>query len=480
MTDIHSLSSELDERLASLFGEDISETGDLEDTGGSPLTELQVLMLTIDWEISDETLNAFNKELENLKRLFAGDPFVPPFLKMLSSLIGYLKSKKSRAHPNTLNVIRSVFASLEKVVETANLSSHEKKSLLEAEIEGFRKLKYDITGVPATPAAQTSEDKQAVSPQEEPKTEDGGVTIKMVRPDQPTVDQVGQINACIREEVAALKGELQRIYTEFDEMRGALSQSRAMIEELRNSVRDLPAISATLKAIQVQISTMGKENASQDVSSGNPVKPEEVWHDPDTVKIAPSNPEAVDQFSFTEETWEKIEQTKTPAEDDAEEGTQREEPKHAFFFFELAGNKYAVDENPVMKSCKISTGKARKVRTRGEVRLEDFGTLFRGIKGGMEAAWKNIPARELKKQRFTIVSRSDLKGPLNTKDHGLMFLASGGKRMALLTDNPPQKEWIEEGLISRSNGGRVDISGKISNELNEQEFRLIINADALL
>jgi hypothetical protein len=497
MTDIHSLSSELDERLSSIFGEDVSEKEGLETTGGSPLAELQVLMLTIDWEISDDTLNAFNKELESLKRLLTGAPYVPPLLKMLSSIIGYLKNKKSRAHPNTLNILRSVFACLERVVESADLSFQEKKALLDSEIEGFKKLKSDITGTPATLTAHVPSDRLPVSPDRKPKSEHGEAAVittegesgAAVQPETPSkempypdyvAEQVKVLNAYIHDEMAALKGELRSFSRELDEIQGALSQTRDLVEDIRGKLQEIPAVASILSEIQSRIATLSIGKTSLDTDRQNPPDPDDFWNDPDTIKSVPLNLEVANQVSAMGNSSEKVGETKSSFEPDAADHPQIEEQRHAFFFFELGGNKYAVNENHVMKPCKIGARAVRKARAKGEISLDDCKTPFRSIKRGIEAAWKNVSARDLKKQKFTLIHGPKLEGLLDTNGGGILFLASGDKRMALLTDNLPQKEHIWEHLVTMADSGRTAISGKISKDGDVREVRLIIDADTLL
>jgi len=291
MDDINSIASELDERLSSLFGEDINEKESFDSTGSSPLTELQVLMLTIDWEISDDALINFNQELDGLKQLFMGDPYVPLLLKMLSSLIGYLKNKKSQAHPNTLNVLRSVFATLEKVVEATDLSMQKKKSLVEAEIEAFKKLKSDITDTYASATPSTMPpDKPVKLPDQKPEPEAGeipvfaveGEPVKSVRTGlspEKTADpgdlafQVKEGNAYIRNELSLLKGEIQGLWRDLSEIQGNLSRTRTTMEDILGALQQIPAMTTMLTEIQSQIMTVSKSKTSLTPFHQDPITP---------------------------------------------------------------------------------------------------------------------------------------------------------------------------------------------------------------
>jgi len=163
-----SIVSELDEKLDSIFGKE-DEVFSFEENSIAPLAELKGLMLTIDWEISDETILAFDTEVEQLKRLFVGENYAPPLLKMLSSLTAYLKAKKGDARPDTLNLFQSVFDALEKVVEDKGLSQQAKKSVVDAEIQNFKGFKKALLAGPKskTAAAKPQDSRLAhVVPQE--------------------------------------------------------------------------------------------------------------------------------------------------------------------------------------------------------------------------------------------------------------------------------------------------------------------------
>ena len=177
-----SIVSELDEKLDSIFGKD-DGVFSFEEDSIAPLAELKGLMLTIDWEISDETILAFDTEVEQLKRLFVGESYAPPLLKMLSSLTAYLKAKKGDARPDTLNLFQSVFDALEKVVEDKSLSQQAKKSLVDAEIQKFKEFKKALLANPKGKIARIK------PPESSPAHEEPQETVSAPEPELAATPQ---------------------------------------------------------------------------------------------------------------------------------------------------------------------------------------------------------------------------------------------------------------------------------------------------
>ena len=161
-----SIVGELDEKLNDIFGKDESDNNAFGDNGASPLAELKGLMLTIDWEINDETITAITKEADELKKLYVSDKLIPLLLKMLSSLASYLNAKRGRAHSDTLNRVKSVFNALERVVEDNNLAYQEKKKIVDEEIEKFKIFKSAIIAT-RVKAPSTFEDGEPVKSEAE-------------------------------------------------------------------------------------------------------------------------------------------------------------------------------------------------------------------------------------------------------------------------------------------------------------------------
>ena len=110
----------------------------------SPISRLKSLVLSIDWEITDEVLLQFNEELLDLKDVWAGDQIKQVYLQALEKISKYIYREKADANPNSIKLLLSLYYNLEKIVSSAEITEEEKKQLLLEDVRNFEKLKHQI------------------------------------------------------------------------------------------------------------------------------------------------------------------------------------------------------------------------------------------------------------------------------------------------------------------------------------------------
>lgn len=174
--DEDTLSEELESRLDDLFGEDdkfsqgpVTE----ESTQDYPLSELKNLVLSIDWEITDEVLQKFIGQIKELKTTYKDDKIHLTFLQILGSLGEYIKANRGKAHPKTFKILNSVFSQFDEVVLNEDMQEIEKKKILRAEMNKYKVLREQISQdkaskkkkKPAQAAEPAKLKKKAASPQ---------------------------------------------------------------------------------------------------------------------------------------------------------------------------------------------------------------------------------------------------------------------------------------------------------------------------
>jgi len=141
------LNLDLENRLDDLFdGKDVP-LPDNEDRDVSkyyPLSELKNLILSIDWEITDEVLEKLLQQIKDLNMTYEHDKIVLIFLQILNSLGVYIKKNRARAHPKTFKTLNSVFSSLDKVVLSNDMVEMDKKKILSTEMNRYKKLRIQI------------------------------------------------------------------------------------------------------------------------------------------------------------------------------------------------------------------------------------------------------------------------------------------------------------------------------------------------
>lgn len=146
--DVDTLSSELESRLDDLFGENNVPLPDVEDSDPSehyPLAELKNLILSIDWEITDDVLEKLLQQIEDLKLTYKHDKIVLTFLQILRSLGDYIKTNRAKSHPKAFKILNSVFSNLDQVVLSKDMGETVKKKILRAEMNRYKELRAQIS-----------------------------------------------------------------------------------------------------------------------------------------------------------------------------------------------------------------------------------------------------------------------------------------------------------------------------------------------
>lgn len=129
---------------------DLEEVAAAETDGESvpddyPLAELKHLVLSIDWEITEEVLADFLSQIDSLKATYKNEKIIFTFLQLLGSLGVYIKTNRGNAHPKTFKILNSVFSRLEEVALSEDMAEPEKKKLLRTEMNQYKQLRNQVS-----------------------------------------------------------------------------------------------------------------------------------------------------------------------------------------------------------------------------------------------------------------------------------------------------------------------------------------------
>ncbi len=113
--------------------------------GDMDLDRLKAVILAIDWEISDGTLQHFGSVVREFLSACHQDKISHHFLKIIQALGNYIGSRKADAHPDAISFLRTVFDAFEKTIQTPALSDQNKKEILENQIHQFNELKARLS-----------------------------------------------------------------------------------------------------------------------------------------------------------------------------------------------------------------------------------------------------------------------------------------------------------------------------------------------
>lgn len=177
--DADSLSSELESRLDDLFEEDAKfSKGPIAEglPEDYPLGDLKNLVLSIDWEITDEVLSQFLQQINELQISFKDDKISLTFLQILGSLGEYIKTNRGKAHPKTFKILNSVFSRFDDVVLSKDMQKDEKKRILHAEMNKYKALREQIAREKAVKARKKA-DKSAQKIEPKKKEQQSAVAV---------------------------------------------------------------------------------------------------------------------------------------------------------------------------------------------------------------------------------------------------------------------------------------------------------------
>ncbi|MCP4629382.1 MAG: hypothetical protein GY850_38640 [bacterium] len=189
--DIDTLSTELDNRLDDLFGENDVPLLDAQVKEHYPLAELKNLILSIDWEITDEVLEKLIQQLKNLQLMYKHDKIVMSFLQILNSLGNYIKTHRAKAHPKTFKILNSVFSNLDNIVLSGEMSKSAKKKILHAEMQRYKELRNQIAKGKKTAAQPRTKAKARVTEGIEIPGKNEELVIKLDEPSEDIIVKKG-------------------------------------------------------------------------------------------------------------------------------------------------------------------------------------------------------------------------------------------------------------------------------------------------
>ncbi len=161
-----------------------------------PLKDLKSTVLAIDWEITDDALEAFVYQVDGLREQFESDKVVLTLLKLLKSLGKYIRAHKSKAHPDTIKRIMAVYSVLERSVSEPDLGQGEKEKLLLEEVRQFQLLKSKIT---------ESKSPYMATGQKKPVAAEQPPDIQLV------VEAIEDLKSKMAAELAAIRKEIEQL-----------------------------------------------------------------------------------------------------------------------------------------------------------------------------------------------------------------------------------------------------------------------------
>ncbi|MGI6657392.1 MAG: hypothetical protein ACOX5Z_11370 [Desulfobulbus sp.] len=130
----------------------------------SPVTQLKSIILSLDWEITDETLDELSDELQNLQNMWEDDKVAGVYLQGMHKIGRYIRTRGAHAHPNAIKLLLTFFYDFEKIIISQDISGDAITQLLKNDIRKFKILQYQINLSESNLAAEPQHEQEAVVP----------------------------------------------------------------------------------------------------------------------------------------------------------------------------------------------------------------------------------------------------------------------------------------------------------------------------
>jgi hypothetical protein len=224
---------EVNNRLGEFFGNADTPEAPRQGTHFSPqkdsvLFDLKAIVLSIEWEISHEIMTRLIAETDRLMKIYRDNKVVFALLKLLDSVGRYINAKKATAHPDSIKLLHSIHANLQKVATSETITESQSNQILSAEIAKFKNLKQQLhtktEPPPLTDKQPAAKPKTApitmAAPVQKPQTPapakalpaTAAASPEMISPPKdPVVLAIDELKTLIREEFKLLREVLKQL-----------------------------------------------------------------------------------------------------------------------------------------------------------------------------------------------------------------------------------------------------------------------------
>ena len=108
------------------------------------LEPLKASLLTLDWEISPQTIRKFEKELEGLKEKLAKDRYSKRLIELSLPICNYLRVRKGSASPASMQFLHAATRTLHHFRQKRQPAVAERKKAVKNLIDKFEDLMADV------------------------------------------------------------------------------------------------------------------------------------------------------------------------------------------------------------------------------------------------------------------------------------------------------------------------------------------------
>ena len=114
------------------------------------LEPLMASLLTLDWEISPQTISKFEKELEALREKVGDDPYSKKLIDLTLPICNYLRVRKGAAAPASMQFLHQSIRTMHRLLQKQKLGVAERKERISKLVHNFRDLMVDVQRINST------------------------------------------------------------------------------------------------------------------------------------------------------------------------------------------------------------------------------------------------------------------------------------------------------------------------------------------
>jgi hypothetical protein len=200
----------------------------------SVIKDLKSVILSLEWEITDQVMQKLGEEVRKLEQKSKEDKIVVAFLQLMGSLGKYIRKKRAEAHPDSIRLLNSVYENLELAMLSDQMSEAEKRKMLVSQVSQYKKLKEDIVvGKPGGESrAEKKKETAAALEQEAADEEDTEYRLKPDAADNSETYSGGKISSAA--DMSSEAQQIQAVLKAMEDMRKTIqSEFRLLRDEIK-------------------------------------------------------------------------------------------------------------------------------------------------------------------------------------------------------------------------------------------------------
>jgi hypothetical protein len=106
-----------------------------------PINKLKKIVLNLEWEVTDNLIEEYIEQINQLNGIFKDDKHVIPLIKLQYLLGNLIRTRKSDTPHYGFKMLRTLFNSMNRIVSDKTLNINIKKQIISKEIKRYYQLK---------------------------------------------------------------------------------------------------------------------------------------------------------------------------------------------------------------------------------------------------------------------------------------------------------------------------------------------------